>query len=639
MNAATLLTLTACAIEVVMGSLALAFAGAQGWRHFRVFAVIAFSAAAYSCGNALFASGDPHPTLVVWASRVNLALGCLHCASWIVYVRRQYERPLRRRDRSLIGVLIAIAAIGFVPDWVMSGPVVQQTIGWATVTYHIPTVTRLGSLCMFAVPLFLGVPALTYLRKARQGAPGARVHVVGFCLLFLTMLNESLVGAGLLDNLYLIDVGFLSAVLSVCGEMTYRVTGDARRLQHLSESLARQVEERTRELMLTRDNLVRSERLAGLGRLSASIGHEINNPLSYVIGNLNYVCDELADAESVRQDALIESAVRDALGGAERIRRIVGELRAFNSSSERHVRRAVDVGDALDAATKLARNEIRHRAHLEREFGPVPKVMADPTKLTQVFVNVLVNSAQAIPEERLARGEALITLRTRLTSDDHVMIEIEDTGSGMAEDVRQRLFEPFFTTKPDDRGTGLGLFVSLGIVKSFGGSIAVESQLGKGTTVRILLPTWHGVEVAPETGPRLSLRTLENRRLLVVDDDVLVARTLVRQLSGHHVEVVSSGKAALERLSAAGSSFDIVLCDLMMPDMTGMDVYETVEEKHPALAERFVFISGGGVTERSRRFLEVHADRVLPKPIDSRQLCELLMRRPGAEPSRIFQAS
>ena len=627
MNAATLLTLTACALELVMGSLALAFASADGWRHFRAFAVIAFSAAAYSLGNSVFASADPPLGLVELAGRANLALACLHCAAWVVYVRLQYGEPVGRRDRQAIGSLAAIAAVGLVPGWVMSSVMTVQRVRWADVTYHVPEPTPLGLVLMLVVPAFLAIPALTYLRKARLRTPGALVHVVAFSVLFLTMLNESLVGAGLLDNLYLIDLGFLAAVLSVCGEMTFRVTTDARRLRQLSENLAREVEDRTRELMLTRDNLVRSERLAGLGRLSASIGHEINNPLSYVIGNLNYLCDELADDQSVRQDALIESAVRDALGGAERIRRIVGELRAFNLSSERDERRPVDIAEVLESATQLARGEIRHHARLVKRYGAIPKVLADPSKLAQVFVNVLVNAAQAIPEERTNSGEGSITLSTSALGDGRIVVEIADTGMGIEDDVKQRLFEPFFTTKADDRGTGLGLFVSLGIVTGFGGSIEVDSRIGEGTTIRIFLPAWRGADVEPTDSAPRSLRALrQRRRLLIVDDDVLVARTLARQLSGHHVEVVLGGQAALDRIASGGHVFDLVLCDLMMPDLTGMDVYETVEANHPQLAERFVFVSGGGVTERSRCFIERHAERVLPKPIDSQKLCELLER-------------
>jgi nitrogen-specific signal transduction histidine kinase/ActR/RegA family two-component response regulator len=386
------------------------------------------------------------------------------------------------------------------------------------------------------------------------------------------------------------------------------------------------VDDRTRELIQTRDNLARAERLAALGRLSASIGHEINNPLSYVIGNLNYICEELKDEQSERQDALILSAVEDALGGAERIRRIVAELRAFGSSSERETRRAVDVNQLLEEALKVARGETRHRVRLERRYEPVPRVMADPTRLTQVCVNLIVNAAQAIPEDRVGGERAIVTLRTRPLSDDRLAIEISDTGIGIREEARERLFEPFFTTKARVGGTGLGLFVSLGIVTSLGGIIEVDSRVGEGTTVRVILPAWQGAEPEQDEVMSSSIRTLKNRRLLVVDDDVLVARTLARQLSGHHVEVVSSGQEALERLSTGESHFDLVLCDLMMPDMTGMEVYEAVEERCPELAERFVFISGGGVTERSRKFLEAHADRVLPKPIDNRRLCELLVR-------------
>ena len=638
MNAATLLALTACAIEVVMGSLALAFAGAQGWRHFRVFALIAFSAAAYSAGNSIFASASPSPGLVIWASRINLALGCVQCATWIMYVRRQYADPLARWDKVVVAALFATGVFGLVTPWVMSVSVVQQSIGWAGVTYHIATATALGSLLMLLMPLSLAVPALAYLRQARLGAPGARVHVAGFSIFFATSVNEVLVGLGVVDNLYLIDLGFLAAVLSVGGEMTYRVTRDAQRLEQLSDDLARQVEERTRELIHVRDNLMRSERLAALGRLSASIGHEINNPLSYVIGNLSYVIDELSDDQGVRQDALIASAVQDALGGAERIRKIVSELRAFNLSSAHDARQVVDVNEVLEAAIKLVQGEVRHRAKVQRQYETRANVMADPSKLSQVFVNVLVNAAQAIPEERMAEGKALITLKTLLLADNRLAIEITDTGTGIGDEARLRLFEPFFTTKPSDRGTGLGLFVSLGIVSGFGGNIEVDSRVGEGTTVRIILPAWRGAAPTPETAQRVSLRALRNRRLLVVDDDVLVARTLARQLSGHKVEIVASGQAALDRLFAADSSFDLVLCDLMMPDMTGMDVYETVQERHPGLAGRFVFISGGGVTERSRKFLEQHADRVLPKPIDSRQLCELLVRSGADEQPLVVQA-
>ncbi|HWA77812.1 MAG TPA: ATP-binding protein [Polyangiaceae bacterium] len=630
MNAATALSLIATAIDLVIGFLALAFGAAPGWKHFKTFAFVAFSAALYSAGDAFFAAGNRDPVLIPWFGRTNAMLACFHCAAWIVYAKTQYAQPFSRASRVTIAGLALVGVLALIPGVVMTDTVVTQTIGWANVSYQIAPTSWFGSLVVPLIPLTLLGPALLYYRKAREGAPGARTHLVGFSLLFASGINEVLVALNVFQNLYLADVGFLAAVLSVSAEMTYRVTRDARDLQALSAELSRQVEERTRELGDARDNLIRAERLAALGRLSASVGHEINNPLSYVIGNLEYAYKELERSGS--EPALLE-ALRDASSGADRIRKIVHELRAFSRGSDTDRRVLVDVREVLEAAVKLVWGELRHRVHLERLLSPVPPVVADPNRLTQVFVNVLMNAVQAIPEERAGQPGSIITLRTRATDAGEIAIEISDTGVGIATQDRARLFEPFFSTKPQDKGTGLGLFVSLGIVSSLGGRIDLESRVGEGTLVRIVLPVDRGVAPEPERISSIPPPSLRDRRLLVVDDDVLVARTLARLLSGHRVEVVGNGREALARLTREGPPFDLVLCDLMMPDLTGMDVYEEIEKNHPSLADRFVFISGGGVTERSRKFIELHADRVLAKPIDSRQLSKLLAQRVGSTPA------
>ncbi|MDF3067320.1 MAG: Sensory box histidine kinase/response regulator [Polyangiaceae bacterium] len=629
MSLATVLSIAAAALELVIGLLALGFGRAPGWKHFQTFAWVAFSAAAYSGGDAVFASGPGVAPWVPWVGRLNLASALCHCGFWIVYCRVQYKEPLRRFDRGVLAVLGALAAAAFVPDLMTTSGHVVETVHWAAVTYRIPVTTPFGSLVVPFVLLALSMPAVTYFRKARRGVPGARAHWLGFSILYLTALNEVLVVLGVLDNLYLADLGFLAVVLSVAGEMMFRVAGDARRLQQLSAELSLEVAERTRELGETRDNLIRAERLAALGRLAASVGHEINNPLSYVVGNLEYLAKEL---EATNSPGLLE-AVRDATSGASRIRRIVHELKVFARGSDQEKRELVDVREALDAAIKLVWGALRHRARLETNIEQVPRVLADSTRLTQVFVNVLMNALQAMPEERVGQADSLIRVNVGLRPDNRIAVTVTDNGRGIAPQDRPRLFEPFFSTKPQDQGSGLGLFVSFGIVTAIGGSLDVESALGVGTTVSIMLPPSAPAVAHVESVPSLPLLTAR-RRLLVVDDDVLVARTLGRLLKGHDVDVASSGRDALERLRK-DRDYDLVLCDLMMPDLTGMDVFEEIERRYPTLADRVVFISGGGLTERSRTFIERHADRVLPKPIDSRQLAKLLAKLvPDSEPKK-----
>lgn len=625
MSFAAVVSIVAAAIEIVMAALAFVLADAPGWRHLKTFAFVAASASAYSAINVLFSlDGVPAP-VIVWGLRFNYLAACAHCAAWIVYCRVQYADALRSRDRYTVSALAALALSGLIPNLLTTDRIEIQPVAWAGVTYRIPLPTALGSVLMTAVPIVLIVPLTRYFQKMREKVPGARAHFVAFCFFFVLAVNEGLVTAGIVENLYLADLGFLVAVLSVLSEMAHRVAADANWLLTLSSDLSRQVDERTRELVEAREGLQRAERLGALGRLSASVGHEINNPLSYVLGNLDFAISELKRRTA---PAEVREALDDARGGAERIRRIVKELRVFGRGSAEVQCELINPCDALESALRLSGNEIRCRASLVRDLEPLPAVLADPNRLTQVFVNLLLNAAQSIPEAHRGLARSVITLRSRHLRDDFVAIEVTDTGIGISDADQRRLFEPFFTTKPLDQGTGLGLFVSLGIITGFKGKIEIESRLGAGTTVRVVLPVaTNDMRPDPITVPPQSVT--RERRLLVVDDDVLVARTIVRLLKEHHVEVATSGEAGLRRLRESGSTFDLVLCDLMMPDMTGMELFEEIERSEPALAERFVFISGGGVTERSRKFIESHRSRVLSKPIDERAISQVLAQYGG----------
>jgi two-component system cell cycle sensor histidine kinase/response regulator CckA len=367
--------------------------------------------------------------------------------------------------------------------------------------------------------------------------------------------------------------------------------------------------------------LMLSDRLASVGTLAAGIAHEINNPLAYVMSNLDVLAEEVgALAEVCPPGRLreVEEILTDARQGAERVRKIVRGLRTFSRADDEK-RTALDVRAVLELSINMASNEIRHRARLVKDFGPIPLVDADEMRLSQAFINLLVNAAQAIPEGHVDENE--IRVVTGTDERGRAVIEVRDTGRGIAPGVTGRIFDPFFTTKAVGVGTGLGLSICHGIVTSLGGEIAVDSHVGKGTTFRISLP---GVAEPPpatrEKPPTLRPPTVRQGRVLVVDDDPLVGASLRRVLSREHdVTVVTNGKEALEVL-LAGSTFDVILCDLMMPHMTGMDLHAELTHKMPEVTDRMVFITGGAFTAAAREFLDTVANQRLEKPFAPQNL-------------------
>jgi PAS domain S-box-containing protein len=372
-----------------------------------------------------------------------------------------------------------------------------------------------------------------------------------------------------------------------------------------------------------------ADRMASMGTLAAGIAHEINNPLAFVITNLGFLSEELARQPQVREEP--RSLLNEAREGAERVRRIVHQLKTFSRPDEERLE-PVDPHAVLDSAAVLAANEIRHRARLVREYGPVPRVLGDEGRLCQVFLNLMVNAAHAIPEGAAERNE--IRLVTRVGADGRVVVEVRDTGGGIPKDVLGRIFDPFFTTKPVGVGTGLGLAICHGIVTRMGGDITVESEPGQGTTVRVVLPATEAQSVPEEKPVQAAPQAPPQRgRVLIVDDEPAVGRALRRILREHDVELATSGRQALERLQA-DSSFHAVLCDVMMPDLGGKDLYEAVRSGGSGLEQRFVFVSGGAFTPGAREFLARVSNTTLEKPFDEaavkRVVRELVLQNPAS---------
>ncbi|HEY5949691.1 MAG TPA: ATP-binding protein [Kofleriaceae bacterium] len=233
--------------------------------------------------------------------------------------------------------------------------------------------------------------------------------------------------------------------------------------------------------------LAQTERLAALGTLAAGLAHEINNPLTYVLLELGQAVRMLPSLETEQNRGVIaqlDRLMKDALEGTERIRGITGAIRTFSRPDDTRLR-PVDIREPLDAAIKLAMSQIRRRAQLKTSYDDPFIVMANNGQLAQVFLNLIANAAQAIPEGKVESNEIRVVSHI---ADDAVVVEISDTGTGIPQHLLGRVFEPFFSTKPVGQGTGLGLSISHNIVTAFGGSIAVTSEVGRGTTFRVRLP-------------------------------------------------------------------------------------------------------------------------------------------------------
>ena len=378
-----------------------------------------------------------------------------------------------------------------------------------------------------------------------------------------------------------------------------------------------------RERESLRANLQRAERLASVGSLAAGVAHEINNPLAYVLANLELVVEALARTEMTDDSRTrINELVDGCLDGAGRVRRIVGDLRSFARQRDEEAG-PCDVHRVLDTAIGIADNQIRHRARLVRAYGAPATVTAHEGRLSQVFVNLLVNAAQAIPE---AGGEEhSITVVTATPENGWVSISITDTGIGIDPLLLERIFEPFFTTKPQGEGTGLGLSVCHGIISSLGGRIEVTSRPGEGATFRVVLPTAIGGVKAPaKSSTSVPSPAGPGIRVLVVDDEPLIGESVRKALSGHQITVVHSGAEAIAACDR--TRYDLVLCDIMMPGVSGIDVYETVRLRQPEQAARFVFMTGGAFTPKAKGFLDRYSGEALAKPFTLADLRDLVAR-------------
>jgi PAS domain S-box-containing protein len=368
--------------------------------------------------------------------------------------------------------------------------------------------------------------------------------------------------------------------------------------------------------------MMKMDRMITIGTLAAGVGHEINNPLTVVIENVRFAIERLEQMRNVVGVGEVLESLEEARQGARRVGLVTRDLKTFSHTDETG-RETILIEDLVDSATSLVWNELRHRAKLVKDMEPGLHVSANRALLGQVFLNLLLNAAHAIEEGRADHNSIRIRSWQR---DDHVLVEFTDTGTGIPPVVRDRIFEPFYTTKPIGQGTGLGLSICREIVEAHGGEVLLQSEMERGSTFTVVLPLAEAAEQAdaePQPVDEVD-EALGKARILVVDDEPMICSLVSRALGKEHEVVALTEAHRAVELFKGGDRFDIIFCDLMMPDMTGMDLHAAVEQISPAQADRIVFLTGGAFTPRAREFLDSVDNRRMDKPFDVRALKRLV---------------
>ena len=356
-----------------------------------------------------------------------------------------------------------------------------------------------------------------------------------------------------------------------------------------------------------------TERLHGLSTLAAGVAHEINNPLQYITSTLEVARIHLEDLNGEGASHRLDELLSDVEQGVEQVSRVVTELRTFVKNDASESREPVSLVSVLNTTLSMTRNDLRHRTELTTRIGQLPMVSASYSELVQVFVNLVTNAIQALAE---ADGVRFLRVSASTRDDGWAVVDVENSGPGIAPGDLTRIFEPFFTTKGPGEGTGLGLYLSRSIIQRSGGTIDAESNPG-GTRFRVTLPPADlgesEVDQEPDDG---------RARLLVVDDDALVLRALSALLEGQYsVTTETDPDAALQRLRV-GQRFDLLLLDVMMPRIDGWTVLAEVARLAPELAKKTVVMTGALDASRTpERFANTF---VLAKPFRNRELIDLL---------------
>ena len=389
-----------------------------------------------------------------------------------------------------------------------------------------------------------------------------------------------------------------------CGDVAEAFNRMTLNLQSSRADLEKAVE----TIKTTQAQLIQSEKLSAVGQFVAGVAHELNNPLTTVIGFSEILQNNNLNPEAKEHIDLIAKSAR-------RCHKIVHSLLGFSRQHEPE-RKLAQLHEIIEAVIEIVAYDMRtNNITLVREFAPdLPKIMADSHQLQQVILNILSNARQAT---EAFRRDGRIVLRTGVSATQ-VWLRIKDNGPGIHRDHLGRIFDPFFTTKPQGKGTGLGLSLSYGIIQEHKGTIRVESEPGEGAEFIIGLPLVSSPDAASTNlkatsappfgvaGPALSV--------LVIDDEETILQLIqeVLRREGHKVDSATDGQAALEMIGK--KHYDVIISDWKMPGLNGMQIYEDLFARNPVTARQMLFMTGDVIKSTFQDFLVKHDLTCLPKP-------------------------
>lgn len=576
-----------------------AFASARSQTRLKWLALNCFAAAGYSLG-CLLSVSESFSQMAHWcAGPMGYSMAAIYFSSIIRFFDITFERKPWHWERVVHRSLHLMALLVWIPGLVFTADFAVRQWEFIGTTYSFPVGTSF--IWIAGLVMFAGV--FSFIAAIRQCSLPLQLSgtFFGSCAAI-----DVLVFLGAWEFTWCAALGtmvFLT-VLTLREARTW--AAEANQLSDLKQNLEKKVEQRSAELAASLEKLNEHNRLASLGRLAASIGHEINNPLTYVICNLELLQQRI-EGEDV--------AIGHTLEGASRIARIVKELHILSRPVDESAFRSVDLAAIASTAAQTVQHHVTDLKQLELHCDQNCFVWGNPDRLTQLFVNLLTNSLGALPEDGITR---MVRVHIYREKGETIAI-VRDSGHGIPEEIQPRLFEPFFSTK--DNSLGLGLAICRLIVDEANGELTFGSKPGKGTTFRVAFPEHSGKPESEVESPRIDSPPETKGRILVIDDEPAVLSSFKGMLPKSELVTISDAHAALELMLK--EQFDVVFCDVVMPGISGIELWKHLQDRGRIESTKFILMSGGSPKhyEFKHRTLEAV---FLQKPFRVAEIYDLL---------------